>query len=80
MAKVPVGAILEWTDDPSITCKAVDENNHVEYQEKRSTISGLAKAIKGSQSARGSLYWMYEGETLQERRERFEHEAAGEDS
>ena len=80
MANVPVGAILEWADDPSITCKVVDENNHVEYQEKRSTISGLAKDIKGSQSARGSLYWMYEGETLQERRERFEHEAAGEDS
>ena len=80
MAKVPLGAILEWTDDPSITCKVVDEYNHVEYREKRSTISGLAKDLKGSSSARGSLYWMYEGETLQERRERFEREAAGDDS
>lgn len=80
MVKVPRGAILGWADDPSITCKVVDENNHVEYKGKPDTISGLARKLKGSVSARGSLYWIYEGETLQERRERFEREAADDDS
>ena len=79
MAKVPRYAILEWTDDPIITCKVADENNHVEYEATRWTISGLAKHLLGRTSARGSLYWMYEGETLQERRERFELEAVGDD-
>ena len=80
MADVPIGATLKWADDPSITCTVVDQNNHVEYEGTRSTISGLAKDIRGSLSARGSLYWMYEGETLQERRERFELQAAEDDS
>ena len=80
MADVPIGATLEWADDPSIKCTVVDQNNRVEYEGTRSTISGLAKEIKGSSSARGSLYWMYEGETLQERRERFELLAAEDDS
>ncbi len=80
MAKVPIGAILEWTDDPNITCEVVDENNRVKYGEKESTISGLAKELKNIPSARGSLYWMYEGETLQERREHFERAEASDDS
>ena len=80
MAKVPIGAILKWADDPNITCTVVDQKNHVEYEGKQSTISGLAKDIRKSLSARGSLYWMYEDETLQERRERFEREAADDDS
>lgn len=80
MAKVPPGAILEWTDDPSITCEVMDENNHVKYGEVQRTISGLAKELKKNTSARGSLYWMYEGETLQERRERFERAEASDDS
>ena len=82
MADVPIGATLEWADDPSITCTVVDQNNQVEYKGEPDTISisGLARKLKGSVSARGSLYWIYEGETLQERRERFEREAAGDDN
>ena len=80
MAKVPIGATLEWVDDRSKTCTVVDQKNHVEYEGKQSTISGLAKDIRGSSSAQGSLYWMYAGETSQERRERFEREAADDDS
>lgn len=81
MAKVPRGETLEWADDTSITCKVVDENNQVEYEGEPDpiSISGLAKKLKGSVSARGSLYWIYEGETLQERRERFEREATSDD-
>ena len=80
MAKVPIGATLEWADDPSITCTVLDQKNQVEYKGEPRTISGLAKDLKGWQSAQGSLYWKYEDETLQERRERFEREAAGDDS
>ena len=79
MAKVPIGADLEWVDDPSIHCRVMDENNHVEYEGKRYTLSGLAREIKDWSSARGSIYWLYEDETLQERRERLEREAEDED-
>ena len=76
MAQVPLDAVLQWADDPTIECKVIDENNHIEYQGKRYTISGLARDLKpGWKSAQGSKYWLYKEETLQERRERLDREA-----
>ena len=82
MAKVPIGATLEWADDPSITCTVVDQKNQVKYEGEPDTISisGLARKLKGSVSESGPRRWIYEGETLQERRERFEREEANDDS
>lgn len=75
MAQVDVGEFLDWSDDPEIRCEVIDEQNHVEYQGKRYTLSGLAKELKpGWKSVQGSKYWMFKGETLQERRERIESE------
>jgi hypothetical protein len=76
MARVPVGATLQWADDPQITCQ-VEDDTHVLYQGKRTTISGLAKELKGWPSARGSLYWLYEGDTSQERRKQVESGGEG---
>ena len=73
MAHVPVGATLQWADDAQVTCE-VEDDTHVLYQGKSSTISGVARELKGWPSARGSLYWLYDGMTLQERREKFESE------
>jgi hypothetical protein len=42
---VPVGAVLTFRKDPSITCVTVDDKNKVEYQGKTYLISGLAKEL-----------------------------------
>jgi hypothetical protein len=75
-ARVPVGATLQWADDPQITCR-VEDDTHILYQGKRATISGVAKERKGWTSAQGSRYWLYEEVTLQERREQVESEEEG---
>ena len=79
MVNIPVGASLKWADDIGKECFVADANNHVEYNGKQYTISGLARELKNWASAQGSRYWLYDGETLQERRERLEMEASGED-
>ncbi len=68
---VPLGATLQWADNPEITCQ-VDDDTHVLYEGKRTTISGVAKELKGWSAAQGSLYWLYQGKTLQEWREQIE--------
>ena len=73
MAQVPIGATLSWGDNPEIQCRVINERQ-VEHEGNTTTISALAKDLKGWPSARGTLYWLYEGETLQERRERLEME------
>ena len=75
MVNIPVGESLQWADDTSKECVVADGNNHVEYNGKQYTISGLAKDLKNWASAQGSRYWLYDGETLQERRDRLEREA-----
>ena len=74
MVGVPLGATLQWEDDPQITC-LVEDDTHVLYEGKRATISGVARELKGWSAAQGSLYWLYEGKTLQELREQKEEEA-----
>ena len=75
MVGIPIGASLQWEDDPSKVCVVADEKNRIEYNGNLYTISGLAKEFKNWSSAQGSRYWLFEGETLQERRERLEQEA-----
>jgi len=42
---VPVGSVLTFRKDPSITCTTVDGKNKVEYKGKVYPISGLAKEL-----------------------------------
>jgi hypothetical protein len=42
---VPVGSILTYRKDPTITCTVVDDKNKVEYKGKVYPISGLAKEL-----------------------------------
>lgn len=69
-AGIPVGSVLTYIRDDSITCKTADDKNKVIYQGKQYTISGLAKDLEGSKSARGSLYWQYKNELLEDIRTR----------
>ena len=78
MAHIPEGALLQWIDDPRIQCKVVG-NRKVEYLGKEYYLSGLARELKKlPYGLNGTLYWLYEGEALTERRRRFE-DADGED-
>ena len=75
MVDIPVGAPLQWVDDPQIECTVADEKTYVLYEDQRWAISTLAGKLKGwKRPPAGPLYWLYEGETLQERRERFDQE------
>ena len=69
MLEIPVGSVLVYTKDDTITCKTIDESNKVEYNGKTYTISGLAKELLGY-SAQGGQYFLYNGELLTDRRAR----------
>ena len=71
MARVPVGATIQWAENQEIEAEVVNDRQ-IRYEDELITISKAARAIKGWSSARGSYYWLYKGETLQECRDRFE--------
>jgi len=70
MVDIPPGAELEYTDNADILCTVVD-NRNVCYDGVSYSISGLVQKLKGcSYMPQGTLYFKYEGETLDERRKR----------
>lgn len=76
MVDVPVGAILSFSKDEAITARVFDDKK-IEFEGQ--VMSTSAAAVKVLQrlggklnQAQGPLYWMYEGETLVERRIRLE--------
>ena len=80
MVGIPIGATLNWADNPEITCQVEDERTRVTFNGETIAISPLAQQLKGwKRMPSGTPYWLYEGETLQERRERLEMEASDED-
>lgn len=81
MAQVPVGSHLEWTDNREITCRVVSDSR-VEYEGEQyspSRLTAILKDWRNSDYVSPGIYWIYEGETLQERRERFDAQATGND-
>jgi hypothetical protein len=75
MAKIPLGATLVFVEDENITATVVKLSGQktIEYQGEISSPSSLAQRIKNNPyPLQGTLYWMYEGETLDERRRRIE--------
>ena len=74
MAKIPVGAELTFINDKSIKAKVVDKRL-IEFNGEITSPSASARELLGYQyQAQGTVYWMYEGETLDERRRRLENE------
>lgn len=65
---IPDGSELVYKGDETITCRVVGARQ-VEYQGEIMSPSGAASSIRGK-SVSGSIYWMYDGETLDERRKR----------
>jgi hypothetical protein len=60
---IPVGSILVFKKDASVTVKTLDDKNKVEYQGKPYSISTLAKQLVGSPVS-GYLYFKFEGKVL----------------
>ena len=75
MVDIPVGAELVFSRDEDIKAKvvALTGQKTIEYNGEITSLSLAAQKILGySYKVAGTLYWMYEGETLDERRRRFE--------
>ncbi|MDD9867750.1 MAG: GIY-YIG nuclease family protein [Candidatus Campbellbacteria bacterium] len=69
---IPIGAELYFSRDENIKAKVVD-NRNIEFNGKSTSLSLSARELLGYRAS-GPLYWMYEGETLDERRKRIEQE------
>ncbi|OGC15399.1 hypothetical protein A3J90_06220 [candidate division WOR-1 bacterium RIFOXYC2_FULL_37_10] len=74
MVDIPLGAELVFSRDENIKAKVVD-NRSINFNEEITSLSKSAKEILGySYGVAGTDYWMYEGETLDERRRRLKGE------
>mgnify|MGYP001609829548 FL=1 len=70
MAQIPVGAELIFSRDENIKAKVLD-NHYIDYGGKKTSLSSSAQNILGyDYGVAGTDYWMYEDETLDERRKR----------
>lgn len=75
MVDIPVGAQLQFIDNESKVATVIQQNGQytIEFDGEHTSPSAAAKKIRGtSYPLQGTLYWMYEGETLDERRRRME--------
>ena len=62
--QIPIGAELEWYDDPSLKCIVISDRK-VEYQGKEISLTALAKLLSGKKySIAGPRFFKYKGEWL----------------
>ena len=75
MVKIPIGAELYFSRDENVKAKVIDTHgvNSIEVDGKKTSLSQSAQKILGYKyGVAGTDYWMYDGETLDERRRSFE--------
>ena len=75
MVKIPVGAELYFSRDENIKARVIDTHaaNSIEVNGKTTSLSRSAQKILGYQyGVAGTDYWMFDGETLDERRRKLE--------
>jgi hypothetical protein len=78
MIQIPVGSVLTFVKDSSITSTVVDKHK-IEFNGKVTSLSTSALEILHEmgytwKTVPGPRFWMYEGETISERRTRMEQE------
>jgi len=74
MVGIPVGSEIVFSRDENTKAKVID-NRFIELNGERTRLSASAQKLLGyDYEVAGTLYWMYEGETLDERRLRMEGE------
>jgi hypothetical protein len=75
LAKIPLGAEIYFSRDEFKMAKVIDLHSvrSIEYNGEVTSLSTSAQKILGvSYGVAGTDYWMYDGETLDERRRRIE--------
>lgn len=75
MVDIPIGAEISFIDDESIKAKVVRLSGQktIEFNGELTSPSAAAQKIRGyPYQIQGTVYWMYEGETLDERRRKME--------
>ncbi len=71
---IPIGAKLNYINDPSIEVTVVDDR-HIDHKGITTSMSALARELLGIEHpVQGTLYFAYDGERLTDRRERMESE------
>jgi PAS domain-containing protein len=79
MVNIPPGAEIIFSRDHNIKAKVLDDR-FIELDGKRTRLSNSAQEILGyDYGVAGTDYWMYDGETLDERRRRIEAEQLADD-
>lgn len=74
MVGIPAGSEISFSRDENIKARVID-NRFIELEGEKTRLSDSAQKLLGVEwPAQGPLYWMYEGETLDERRRRIESE------
>ena len=69
---IPFGSEIEFVDDSSIKPVVIDDR-HIEYLGETTSVSALARKLKGFDHAvQGTLWFKYRGEVLSELRDRLE--------
>ena len=73
---IPVGAVLQYTSEPALTCTVIDART-VDYKGQQVSLSRaavLANADRGGTATalQGPIWWLFEGETLASLRERLD--------
>ena len=72
MVDIPIGAELIFSRDENQKAKVTDDRS-VEFEGETTSLSTSAQKILGyDYGVAGTDYWMYQGETLDERRRKFE--------
>lgn len=70
--EIPIGTDIYYSRDASIKAKVL-AGNYIEYDGNQSSLSSVAQKLLGYKTpVAGTLYWMYEGETLNERKKRLD--------
>jgi len=74
MVNIPIGAELIFSRDENIKAVVVD-NKSINFNNNTTSLSASAQKILGyDYGVQGTAYWVYDGETLDERRKRLESE------
>jgi len=74
LVDIPIGAELVFSRDETKKAKVID-NRNIEFDGKTTSLSTSAQKILGyNYGVSGTDYWTYDGETLDERRKKFEEE------
>jgi len=72
MANIPIGSELVFSRDEDIKATVAGPKSIIFNSELTSLSASAQKILGYDYRVQGTAYWMYEGETLDERRKRFE--------